>query len=138
MTPALRRLLEDAFKRFSNLKAVGFSHHNAAFQDVMGMERNLACQGWSYIHRITGCDPAVPWYVARRLGPDKPPVRARVFAAILMAQAAATKSEIDTLDTCGRCCYGLIMGDYGLTDEEWDSILHSFKRLKSSTSASET
>ncbi|KAL2171383.1 hypothetical protein VTG60DRAFT_3026 [Thermothelomyces hinnuleus] len=41
-----------------------------------------------------------------------------------------TRNKIDTLDTCGGCCNGLIMGDYGLTGAQWDSILRSLGRLK--------
>jgi hypothetical protein len=88
MTPVLQRALDDAFERFPNLKSVGLRHH---FTDYLlrGEHRPLKCRGWKALQEAAGRDPALPWFPIRALEPGNPPVRARVWSALLMALATA-------------------------------------------------
>jgi hypothetical protein len=43
---------------------------------------------------------------------------------------ATARQKIDSLDTCGGSCSGLILGDFGLTDAQWDTVLCNLADLK--------
>jgi hypothetical protein len=128
MTPVLQRALHDAFERFPNLKSVGWKHQRYSCPD----DHVLQCRRWKALREATGRDPAMPWLTSQLLKPNNPPVRARVLSAMLMALATAGK-KIHSLDTCGGSCNddtGLILGDSGLADTQWDSALCNLADLK--------
>ncbi|KAJ9130821.1 hypothetical protein NKR23_g12019 [Pleurostoma richardsiae] len=127
----LRNALERSIARFPNLKTVGLRHHGADVQDLMQKKRSLKCQGWKQLYKATGCDVAVPWHM--RIGPgSNVNVRALTFAALLKALGSCGSSiEIETLNTCGGSCSGLVVGDLGLTKEQCKSVLPLVRGLKS-------